>query len=62
MDELELEVTKAGDSFADAFLQEASLITGLSVDICQALFKAGWTLEVDRAQPTKWVQTGPQIN
>lgn len=58
----DLEVTKVGETLSQHFLDQMSASINLPAEVCKALLKAGWTLEMSRHQPAMWVQAGPLKN
>lgn len=59
--EPKLEVSNVGKSLSKSFLSEMSLAIGLPANVCEALLKAGWTLEISRTHPAKWTQSLPAL-
>lgn len=54
-----LEVETVGRTLSRKFVREVSSNLMLPAEVCEALLKAGWTLEVDSTKPAMWVQPWP---
>lgn len=56
----DLEVATVGQTLNKAFLDQLSSSIHLPADVCGALLKAGWSLEVRTNKPAMWVQAWPK--
>jgi hypothetical protein len=55
----DLEVHTVGQTVNKQFLDQLAATIHLPAEVCGALLKAGWALEVKQNQPAMWVQAYP---